>query len=268
MLVEQLYDANAAANNRGTGVSIEKVLESFSVIEKSLYESGKCQKSDLEKASSVVEAYIEENPGSEENFLIENKFKLLVECYIMTQESKPLNEWIQRGFDSFDDTPTTAPATLEMPGRVAIKKVLPWCSNSTNKIVFKDGRIFAGKRYSANDIIEEAPIRVIQVEDTYSRPIRDLTFEIDGEKGLYAIPFGYASYYRIDESSPKASYDFVYEPKSGKGYVVIRALTPIMKDDEITIIKDRNRFSEQKYDRFRAANGLVREVPVTNFRFN
>lgn len=268
MFVEQLYDANVAANNRDMDVSIEKVLESFSVIEKSLYESGICQKSDLERASSIAEAYIEQNPGVEENFLIESKFRLLVECYVMTQESKPLNEWIQRGFDSFDDTPVTTPIAPEAPGRVVIKKVLPWCSNSTNKIEFKDGRIYAGKRYSANDIIEEAPIRVIQVEDTYSRPIRDLTFEVDGEKGLYAIPFGYASYYRIDELSPKASYDFVYEPKSGKGYVVIRALTPIMKGDEITIIKDRSRFSEQKYDRFRAANGLIREVPVTNFRFN
>lgn len=268
MFVEQLYDANVAANNRDIDVSIEKVLESFSVIEKSLYESGICQKSDLEHASSIAEAYIEQNPGVEENFLIESKFRLLVECYVMTQESKPLNEWIQRGFDSFDDTPVTTSAAPEAPGRVVIKKVLPWCSNSTNKIEFKDGRIYAGKRYSANDIIEEAPIRVIQVEDTYSRPIRDLTFEVDGEKGLYAIPFGYASYYRIDELSPKASYDFVYEPKSGKGYVVIRALTPIMKGDEITIIKDRSRFSEQKYDRFRAANGLIREVPVTNFRFN
>ena len=268
MFVEQLYDANVAANNRDMDVSIEKVLESFSVIEKSLYESGICQKSDLKQASSIAEAYIEQNLGAEENFLIENKFRLLVECYVMTQENKPLNEWIHRGFDSFDDTPVTTPAAPEAPGRVVIKKVLPWCSNSTNKIEFKDGRIYAGKRYSTNDIIEEAPIRVIQVEDTYSRPIRDLTFEVDGERGLYAIPFGYASYYRIDELSPKASYDFVYEPKSGKGYVVIRALTPIMKGDEITIIKDRNRFSEQKYDRFRAANGLIREVPVTNFRFN
>ena len=268
MFVEQLYDANTAANNRSMNVSMEKVLESFSVIEKSLYESGTCQKSDLEQASFIAEMYIEQNPGAEENFIIESKFRLLVECYVMTQGSKSLNEWIQRGFDSFDDMPVTMPAAPEMPGRVTIKKIVPWCSNSTNKIVFKDGHIYAGKRYSANDIIEEAPIRVIHVEDTYSRPIRELVFEIDGEKGLYAIPFGYASYYRIDNFSPKASYDFVYEPKSGKGYVVIRALTPIMKGEEITIIKDKNRFSEQKYDRFHALNGLIKEVPVTNFRFN
>ena len=38
--------------------------------------------------------------------------------------------------------------------------------------------------------------------------------------------------------------------------------------EEITIIKDRNKFSEQKYDRFKAANGLIREVPVSNFRLN
>lgn len=268
MFVEQLYDANVAANNRGMDVSMEKVLESFSVIEKSLYESGICQKSDLEQASSIVESYIEENPGSKENYLLEKKFVLLIECYIMTQKNKSLNEWIQKGFDSFDDTPSEIPVSSEIPGRVTIKKILPWCSNSTNKIVFKDGHIYAGKRYSANDIIEEAPIRVIHVEDTYSRPIRELVFEIDGEKGLYAIPFGYASYYRIDNFSPKASYDFVYEPKSGKGYVVIRALTPIMKGEEITIVKDKNRFGEQKYDRFHAINGLIKEVPVTNFRFN
>lgn len=268
MFVQQLYDADAAAKNRGTGISIEKVLESFAVIEKSLYETGTCQKSDLENASTITESYIEENNGNPENTLLENKFRLLAESYNI-MHSEALNEWMQRGFDTFDDSPSdNMPVNPAMPGRVAIKKVLPWCSNSANKIIFKDGRIFAGKRYSGNDIIEEAPIRIIHVEDTYSRPIRDLTFEVDGENGIYAIPFGYASYYRINEASPNASYDFVYEPTSGKGYVVIRALKPIMKDDEITIIKDRNKFSEQKYDRFTAANGSVREVPVKNFRFN
>lgn len=267
MIAQQLYDAGAATENRGTGVFLENVLESFAVVEKSLYEDGKCEKSDLEKASAVAESFIESNGNELENRLIEDKFKLLAECYHEMCGERHLNEWLTRGFETYDDEPAET-GGIETPGRVQIKKVLPWCSNSTNKIVFKDGRIFAGKRYSGNDIIEEAPIRIIQVEDTYSRPIRDLTFEVDGERGLYAIPFGYASYYRIDEASPNASYDFVYEPESGKGYVVIRALKPIMKGDEITIIKDRNRFSEQKYDRFRAANGLMREVPVTNFRFN
>lgn len=266
MFVEQLYDAGVA-DSRDTGVSLENVLESFAVIEKSLYEDGKCDRRDFMKASMLAESFIGKTVNEEERNKIENKFRLLAECCGMLCE-KPLNEWLSRGFDTYDDEMGAESISPSMPGRVAIKKVLPWCSNSTNKIVFRDGRIFAGKRYSANDIIEEAPIRVIQVEDTYSRPIRDLTFEIDGERGLYAIPFGYASYYRIDESSPKASYDFVYEPKSGKGYVVIRALKPIMKDDEITIIKDRNRFEEQKYDRFRADNGRMREVPVSNFRFN
>lgn len=267
MIINSLYGVDAAVNGRCVDISLEKVLESFAVVEKSLYETGTCDKSDLEKASEIAESFIGNSGRREENDLIENKFKLLAECYNMSH-SKPLNEWMSRGFDTYDDEPGEVSVLPETPGRVAIKKVLPWCSNSTNKIVFKDGRIFAGKRYSANDIVEEAPIRVIHVEDTYSRPIRDLTFEIDGRNGLYAIPFGYASYYRIDEASPKASYDFVYEPDSGKGYVVIRALKPIMKGDEITIIKDRNRFEEQKYDRFRADNGLIREVPVSNFRFN
>ena len=266
MFVEQLYDAGVA-DSRDTGVSLENVLESFAVVEKSLYEDGKCDRRDFLKASMLAESFIGKTGNEEERSKIENKFRLLAECCGMLHE-KPLNEWLSRGFDTYDDEPDSVPALPSTPGRVVIKKVLPWCSNSTNKIVFRDGRIFAGKRYSANDIVEEAPIRIIHVEDTYSRPIRDLTFEVDGKNGLYAIPFGYASYYRVNEAAPNASYDFVYEPESGKGYVVIRALKPIMKDDEITIIKDRNRFAEQKYDRFVADNGLMREVPVSNFRFN
>ena len=263
MFVEQLYDAGVA-DNRDTGVSLESVLESFAVVEKSLYEDGKCDRRDFLKASVLAESFIGKTGNEEERNKIES---LLTECCRMLPE-KPLNEWLSRGFDTYDDEPGTEAVSPSIPGRVTIKKVLPWCSNSANKIVFRDGRIFAGKRYSANDIVEEAPIRIIHVEDTYSRPIRDLTFEVDGKNGLYAIPFGYASYYRVNEAAPNASYDFVYEPESGKGYVVIRALKPIMKDDEITIIKDRNRFEEQKYDRFRADNGRMREVPVSNFRFN
>ena len=269
MIINSLYGADTAVNGRCIDISLENVLESFAVIEKSLYETGTCNKSDLKKASTITESFIQNSGRQEEKDLIENRFRLFAECYHLSH-TKPVNEWFRPTFQTFDDVPgEETPASPALQDRVTIQRISPHTSRSGGKnYIFKDGRIFAGKRYSANDIIEEAPIRIIHVEDTYSRPIRDLTFEVDGEKGLYAIPFGYASYYRIDEASPMASYDFTYDPKTDQGYVIIRALKPIMKNDEITIIKDRNKFAEQKYDRFRADNGRIREVPVSNFRFN
>ena len=267
MIIQKLYNANIADNNRNISVSLNDVMKSFATVEKSLYRLKTCKKTDLDKAVALTESYIKINNKIFENNSLKRKLRLLVESYNILSNSK-INEWMQAGFDTFNDFQSELPDNPELHGQVKIKKVLPWCSNSSNKIFYKDGRIFAGKRYSANDIIEEAPMRIIHVEDTYSRPIRDLTFEVDGENGIYAIPFGYAIYYRIDENSPKASYDFVYEPKTGTGYVVIRALKPIMKGDEITIIKDSNKFSNKLYDRFTAANGLVQDVPIKNFRFN
>lgn len=262
MIVKGLYNTNITNYNHNKDVSIQDVLESFTNIETSLYEFGICKKTDLNKASILTESYIRKNRGNPENNLFVRKLKLFNNFYDLINNSR-LNEWMQRGFDTFDEFSSDSP-TINTPKRKYkfIKKESP-----CNKIIFKDGCMFAGKRFSDGEIIEEAPMRIIHVEDTYSKPIRDLTFEVDGEKGLYAIPFGYAGYYRVDETSPNASYDFVYDPETGKGYVVIRALKPIMKNDEITIIKDRNKFSEKKYDRFTAANGYVREVPVKNFRF-
>ena len=118
---------------------------------------------------------------------------------------------------------------------IPVKKVQLWNRNTNNKIVYKNGKMYAGQFFGKGDVIEECPIRLIHEEDLYSKTIRDFAFEIDRTKGLYAVPFGYASYYRNSKESglePNASYTF----DLGTDFIQICADVNISKGDEIILM--------------------------------
>lgn len=272
MFIEYLNSENTdiAAKGRDIGNLRESVMNMLDSIGKSLYESKICDKSDLEKAAGMLENYIKtcDEIGNAELIneaqSFELNFMLLADTYSFSKQH--LNEWINIGFDTFDDN-DISDNSVSMKPVVQIKKVLPYNNNPRNKTFFRNGSMYAATRYSAGDIIEEAPVNFIHIEDTYSRPIRDLSFEVDVEKGLYAIPMGYASYYRNDEHNPNATYSFMYNPEAGNGHILIRASKPIAKNEEITVTKSQNCMRNPNYDRFRTRATSMQEIPVTNFRF-
>lgn len=274
MIIQYLNNKSVdiADNNRDIDILRESIIDLLDSIGKSLYESKTCNKSDLEKAAGMVENYtilshklsnlelINEASAFEENFV------LLAETYDYSKTH--LNEWLNsKGFDTFDDSYTDDRAVVTMKPRVKVVSVSHYNNNPRNKTMFKNGSMYAATRYSAGDIIEEAPVSFIHIEDTYSRPIRDLSFEVDAEQGLYAIPMGYASYYRNDEHNANATYSFMYNPEKGNGNIIIRASKPIAKDEEITVSKSQKCLRDPSYDRFHQRANIMQEVPVTNFRF-
>lgn len=269
MIVENIYDVDTAAKNRGIDVLRESVVQILDFIGKSLYETKTCEKSDLDKAAGLIENYVNDCAATGNIDLIteagvfEQNFILLADAY--TYMKQPLNEWLVKGFDTYnpDDQPIT-PA-IGMKPRVQVSAVRPYITKAKN--VLRNGSMYADKNYSAGDLLEEAPVRIIHIEDTYSRPIRDLSFEVDAEQGIYAIPMGYASYYRNDEYSPNATYSFMYNPESGSGHIMIRANKHINKGDEITVVKSQKCFREPNYDRFKTRANTMQEVQVSNFRF-
>lgn len=271
MIIEYLNTetTDTAAENRGIGVLRESVIDMLTSIGKSLYETKTCEKTDLDKALSLLEEYTEKCVKIGNTDLIKeanvfgDHFALLADVY--SYMKRPLNEWLVRGFDTYEPGDQPIAPTIGTRPPVRVTDVRPYISKAKN--VLKNGSMYADRNYSAGDLLEEAPVRIIHIEDTYSRPIRDLSFEVDAEQGIYAIPMGYASYYRNDEYSPNATYSFMYNPENGSGHIMIRASKPIAKGDEITVVRSQKCFREPNYDRFKSRASSMTEVPVSNFRF-
>jgi hypothetical protein len=109
--------------------------------------------------------------------------------------------------------------------KLPIKGVKLWNTNTPNKVIFKNDRMYAGQYFEAGDTVEIAPIKVMTDEDMYSKSIRDFAFVIDKGKGLYALPLGYAVCYRNSKESGipgNIDYEFDFDSRSIKLYAITR----------------------------------------------
>jgi hypothetical protein len=150
---------------------------------------------------------------------------------------------------------------------IKISKVKLWDGNTTDKIYFDKGKMRAGKFYGIGDTIEVCPVRLIQDDDLYSRNIRDIAFMIDSEKHLYAIPFGYASYYRNSKDSGidgNADYELI---PSDEPTIRIFATSKIRKGNEIILASDETDFeNEIKPGQFEYEPNRSEYVAIKNFK--
>lgn len=118
---------------------------------------------------------------------------------------------------------------------ISFKKISIWNSNVGGKTVLRDGRVYAGRNYSIDDTIEEAPVRILGERDMYSDTIRDMAFMVDPVRRVYAIPLGYASCYRTSgETGKEGNVDYEFDPNTLK--ITIYALKSIHKGDELILL--------------------------------
>lgn len=274
MLVKYLKDNSTdIEKTSGIGALRESIMELFFSIESSLYESKRCNKKDLNRAANMTEKYVNLCNLSNDCYLkdeaeaLERTFNMLAAASVYfnanSGKAEKINEWLNRGFDTFDDSDVTDNSAIDIKEPVKPVNVYPHISNAKNKVMFKNGRMYAGISFTKGDVIEEAPVRVIYAGDLYSRSIRDLTFEIDAEQGLYALPFGYASYYTVSENDANASYIFV-SGSEGTGNVVIRALTSIRKGEEIRVKKDQANTIAPRYNKFEMDRNRMGNITVSS----
>lgn len=128
---------------------------------------------------------------------------------------------------------------------VRISKVKLWDNNTVDKVFFDKGKMKSGKFFGKGDTIEVCPVRLIQDSDLYSRNIRDIAFAIDTEKRIYAIPFGYASYYRNSiDSGCKHNADYELIPDESPT-IRIYATENIKKGSEIILFSDECDFQNE-----------------------
>lgn len=178
--------------------------------------------------------------------LFEKRLKAYISEY---NYQKKLHEGFQNPFDTDSDAANRYIEdnyiSYESPRKdISVKKVQLWNRNTPNKVIYKDGKMYAGQFFGKGDIIEECPVRLIQTQDLYSKNVRDFAFTLDRSKGLYAIPFGYASYYRNSKDSgidSNADYSFSLD----EDFIKIYATCNISNGDEIILYSDEEDFGNE-----------------------
>lgn len=105
-------------------------------------------------------------------------------------------------------------------------------------VQFKDDKIYASKTFYMDDIIEVAPVRILDDADLYSSNVRKLTFPIDLSRRIFGIPFGIGSMARSEvETGIRGNIDYEYDP-SNKNEIIIYATRKINKGDELVFVND------------------------------
>ena len=193
---------------------------------------------------------------------------------------KKLNEGFFNPFTVGDVLAPVNPALVNTPlyskkdddgDDVKISKVRLWNSNTDNKIMFKNGVMIAGQYFGRGDTIESCPIRILYEKDLYSENVRSFVFPIDQKRGLYAVPFGYATFYRNSlecKKEPNAEYEVVLTDDIKDSYIKIKATKRIRKGDEIILSSDESDFvNEIKPGQFEYEEDGKKYVSTKNFKF-
>jgi hypothetical protein len=251
----------------------DNILESFQDINYDSYIENKTSKQKLDKAFSLVRCFISESYSNEDLQEEANQYMSILERYYkeyMLFSKSKLYEAFYNPFDNDDvqiDIPKTPYKQEPENKEIKISKVKLWDSDTTDKIYFDKGKMRAGKFYGPGDTIEICPVRLIQDDDLYSRNVRDIAFVIDSEKHLYAIPFGYASYYRNSkESGLDANSDYELIP-SDVPTIRIFATSKIRKGNEIILFSDETDFeNEIRPGQFEYEPNRSEYVAIKNFK--
>ncbi len=120
-----------------------------------------------------------------------------------------------------------------------IKGIRKWDSNVNGKIYCIGGKMYAGRRFIPNDVVEECPVIVINNEGMFSRTVRDLAFQLYPEKDIYGIPMGYANCYDVDTTGLTGNVDYEYDPD--EGIIRIIAITNI-KPNNLLVLRANEDF--------------------------
>ena len=169
---------------------------------------------------------------------------------------KKINEGFENPFEdtvidtlSSTDDQVIVTDPLEMGPRktkASISGVKLWNTNTANKIVYKNKKMYAGQYFCAGDIVEVSPVKILTDKDMYSENIRESSFVIDKGKGIYALPLGYALCYRNSMEIPylsegNISYDFNLDTNE----ITFTAIKDIRKGEELVIDATEDDFANE-----------------------
>jgi hypothetical protein len=232
----------------------EGILETLQDINHDRYYKSTISKKSVKRLLNLAEAYSITANSSNDSDVINEAASLSKQTEMIINEynfrKNAVKEGFYNPFDEVDDndidTRYEEIVDIDPDKDMKISKVRLWNNNTDNKIIYKGGRMIAGQFFGKGDHIETCPVRLIYEKDLYSENIREFAFTIDKSKGIYAIPFGYASFYRDSKTcniEPNADYEYVDDPSGS--YINIYAINNIKKGHEIVLISDESDFANE-----------------------
>jgi hypothetical protein len=254
----------------------DNILESLQDIDHDRYYNIKIKKESVSRLLNLTEAYYITAKDLNDSEAINEALSLSKRTEAIVKEYKFRNHIIKEGFENpFDevgdrtiDTRYEEMVEIDPDKDMKISKVRLWNNNTDNKIVYRNGRMYAGQFFGRGDVIERCPVRLMYEKDMYSENIRDFAFTIDKLKGIYAIPFGYASFYRNSKTSVSpANADYEYINDGNGSYIKIYAINNIKKNNEIVLKADGLEYANEiKPGQFDYSQNEVPFKSVKNIR--
>lgn len=252
------------------------IMETLHDIDYDRYYKLKLSKKSILRLLNLTEAYSITAKGLNDSETINEALSLYNKVESIIKEYNFRNTCLKEGFyNPFDDIDDYSINTryeeivdIDPNTDMKISKVKLWNSNTDNKVMYKGGKMIAGQFFGKGDVIEHCPVRLIYEKDLYSENIRDFAFTIDKPNGIYAIPFGYASFYRNSKScnvEPNADYEYVDDLNGS--YIKIFAVKNIRKGHEIVLVAEDSDFvNELKPGQFEYDKDEVPFRSVKNVR--
>lgn len=270
-------------NIRQLSLIKENIIDIFEDIDGGRLINNKISKNDIIKLSALLEMYsVRTKEFGSTLYIIESesfdrKYDAIVAEY---KYNTRLNKNILESFSNpFKDKNAVSNNNVYMydnrtlpidHDKLNINNIRLWDKEVDDKIIYKNGKIVAGKLFGVGDTIETCPIRLISNKDLYSNTIREFAFPIDVKNGIYAVPFGYASYYRNEKtSSSAANADYEYDDSEPKFPCIhIKATSKIPKNCEIVLSSDSMEYgNELTPDHFHYSDKDSVMHSVKNFKF-
>ena len=158
----------------------------------------------------------------------------------------PFEDTVTDTLSSKDDSIIKDPLFSPTTAKVSIGNVSLWNKNVSNKVVYANNIMYAGKYFCEGDIVEVSPVKILSDKDMYSENIRDSSFVVDKGKGIYALPLGYALCYRNSVEIPHSNGgNLEYSFDMDNNTITFTATRDIRKGEELVITATDDDFANE-----------------------
>ena len=158
----------------------------------------------------------------------------------------PFEDTVTDTLSSNDDSIIKDPLFSPTATKVSIGNVSLWNKNVSNKVVYANNRMYAGKYFCEGDVVEVSPVKILSDKDMYSENIRESSFIVDKGKGIYALPLGYALCYRNSVEIPHSNGgNLEYNFDMDNNTITFTATRDIRKGEELVITATDDDFANE-----------------------
>jgi hypothetical protein len=233
-----------------------QILDDIQYIENSRFNNYKINESLISAVISKIDKLSNLSNNLTEGRVLNSVLNTILTYYSSNKDIEHINEYgFINPFNSTDNVSKHKTSILlqknsiddKEPNNYNIISLKLWNPDSLDKTYYKNGSIYAGKHFSKGDIVEICPTRYVSGRDLYSKSIRNISFVIEKEQNIYAIPFGKAVFYKnsVETRFPgNVDYEFreVLNDSCIDGYIIIKAVQNIRKNTELILKSDEHDF--------------------------